>query len=131
MKTSQEPLFERRQSGRLVASRDASYARATLGHGTAYMGLQVVTAGIPILAANTSFSDFPRLAYFLARDGHLPRAFSFRGDRLAFTCSPASMSLRWWRRREPGWRTGLAVNGAGAFVTAVVSLVIIATKAAE
>ena len=37
-----------------------------------------------MLAANTSFADFPRLSNFLARDGFLPRVFQFRGDRLAF-----------------------------------------------
>ena len=40
---------------------------------------------ILILAANTAFSDFPRLAYFLARDRYMPRQFTFRGDRLAFS----------------------------------------------
>ena len=37
------------------------------------------------LAANTSYSDFPRLASLLARDNFLPHQFSFRGDRLAFS----------------------------------------------
>ncbi len=37
------------------------------------------------LAANTSYSDFPRLASLLARDKFLPHQFSFRGDRLAFS----------------------------------------------
>ena len=37
-----------------------------------------------VLAANTSFADFPRLSSILARDGFLPRTFQFRGDRLAF-----------------------------------------------
>ena len=37
------------------------------------------------LAANTSYSDFPRLASLLARDHFLPHQFAFRGDRLAFS----------------------------------------------
>ncbi|HLI08118.1 MAG TPA: APC family permease [Ktedonobacteraceae bacterium] len=37
------------------------------------------------LAANTSYSDFPRLASLLARDDFLPHQFAFRGDRLAFS----------------------------------------------
>jgi hypothetical protein len=45
----------------------------------------VATALILVLAANTSFADFPRLSSFLARDGFLPRQFAFRGERLAFT----------------------------------------------
>jgi amino acid transporter len=47
--------------------------------------LQVMTAGILILAANTSFADFPRLAAILARDGYLPRVFHQRGNRLVFS----------------------------------------------
>jgi hypothetical protein len=40
---------------------------------------------ILILAANTAFADFPRLAFFMARDGYLPRQFGTRGDRLVFS----------------------------------------------
>ena len=43
------------------------------------------TALILFLAANTSFNAFPRLAALLAEDGYMPRQFSFRGDRLAFS----------------------------------------------
>ncbi|HXG39709.1 MAG TPA: APC family permease, partial [Candidatus Limnocylindrales bacterium] len=46
---------------------------------------QAFTALILFLAANTSYNAFPRLAAILARDGYMPRHFSFRGDRLAFT----------------------------------------------
>ncbi len=46
---------------------------------------QVFTALILFLAANTSYNAFPRLGAILARDGYMPRHFSFRGDRLAFT----------------------------------------------
>ena len=46
---------------------------------------QTATALILFLAANTSFNAFPRLAAILASDGFMPRAFAFRGDRLAFT----------------------------------------------
>lgn len=42
-------------------------------------------ATILMLAANTSFSAFPRLAAVLAEDYHFPRRFAYRGDRLAFT----------------------------------------------
>jgi hypothetical protein len=47
--------------------------------------IQIATLLILVLAANTSFADFPRLSSILARDGFLPHQFSFRGDRLAFT----------------------------------------------
>ncbi len=46
---------------------------------------QAFTALILFLAANTSYNAFPRLAAILARDGFMPRQFSFKGDRLAFT----------------------------------------------
>ena len=54
---------------------------------------QVATALILVLAANTSFADFPRLSSFLARDGFLPRQFAFRGERLAFTTGIVALSL--------------------------------------
>jgi len=50
-----------------------------------YYAMQFATAGILILAANTSFADFPRLASILANDGFLPRQLSNLGDRLVFT----------------------------------------------
>ncbi len=50
-----------------------------------YFLIQFSTALILILAANTAFADFPRLASFLARDKFLPNLFAYRGDRLAFT----------------------------------------------
>ncbi len=46
---------------------------------------QASTALILFLAVNTSFNAFPRLAAILAEDGFMPRQFSFRGDRLAFS----------------------------------------------
>jgi hypothetical protein len=60
--------------------------RSFVGAGTPFHYLvQVSTAVLLVLAANTSFADFPRLSSFLARDGFMPRIFQFRGDRLAFT----------------------------------------------
>jgi amino acid transporter len=59
--------------------------RTFVGAGTPYHYLvQVSTAVLLVLAANTAFADFPRLSSILARDGFLPRIFQFRGDRLAF-----------------------------------------------
>jgi amino acid transporter len=46
---------------------------------------QGFTALLLVLAANTSFNAFPRLLAILATDGHMPRQFAFRGDRLAFS----------------------------------------------
>jgi amino acid transporter len=50
-----------------------------------YYVIQATTALILVLAANTSFADFPRLASLLARDRFLPRQFASRGDRLVFS----------------------------------------------
>ncbi|MBV9689739.1 MAG: APC family permease [Ktedonobacteraceae bacterium] len=50
-----------------------------------YPVFQFATLGILALSAETSYSDFPRLASLLARDRFLPKQFSFRGDRLAFS----------------------------------------------
>jgi len=60
-------------------------ARHVFGGGFAYYELQLVTMLILLLAANTSFADFPRLAYFLARDRFIPRQFATQGDRLVFS----------------------------------------------
>jgi amino acid transporter len=54
---------------------------------------QTFTALILFLAANTSFNAFPRLAAILANDGYMPRQFSFRGDRLAFTSGIVILSI--------------------------------------
>jgi amino acid transporter len=60
-------------------------ARAFVGGGTPFHYLiQLSTAVLLILAANTAFADFPRLSSILARDSFLPRVLQFRGDRLAF-----------------------------------------------
>jgi amino acid transporter len=60
-------------------------ARLIFGGGLLYYYIQVVSMLILILAANTAFADFPRLAFFMARDGYLPRQFGNRGDRLVFS----------------------------------------------
>ena len=135
--------------------------RHLVGSGWILVLAQVSTALLLVLAANTSFADFPRLSSFLARDGFMPRQFAFRGERLAFTTgifalsamaaflivvfsasvtgliplytlgvfvaftlSQAGMFVRWYRRRETGWRFGLPINGLGAATTAVVALVV-------
>jgi amino acid transporter len=139
--------------------------REVLGKNVLYYGYQVGTALILLLAANTSFADFPRLSAILAKDGFLPRHYAHRGDRLAFssgivdhaiiasvllimfqgdvtrliplyaigvflafTLSQSGMVRHWWRLREPGWRVSIVINGVGATATAVVAVIIAATK---
>jgi amino acid transporter len=142
----------------------ALVAQTAFGVGTPLFYLfQLATATILFLAANTSYNAFPRLGALLAEDGYMPRQFSFRGDRLAFswgiallaavaglllvafggittfliplysvgvfvcfTISQSGMIRHWWRRRSPGWRWRMLVNGSGAILTGVV-LVIVAT----
>jgi len=58
--------------------------RQVFGTGPLYLALQAGTAAILILAANTSFADFPRLSSILARDRYLPRQMANLGDRLVF-----------------------------------------------
>ncbi len=145
--------------------------RSVYGNGTVlYFALQIATMAILIIAANTSFADFPRLSSILARDGFMPRQFQNRGDRLvfsngviglalisivlivifqanvtrmiplyavgvftSFTISQAGMVVHWYRLRESesGWRWRAVMNGVGAVSTAIVSVVIMATKLPE
>ncbi|HEV8142805.1 MAG TPA: APC family permease [Methylomirabilota bacterium] len=60
-------------------------ARRIFGNGVLYYELQTVTMLILLLAANTSFADFPRLSFFLARDRFIPRQFGNQGDRLVYS----------------------------------------------
>lgn len=55
------------------------------GGGWAYYALQYSTFAVLVLAANTAFADFPRLAGILANDRYMPRQLAARGDRLAFS----------------------------------------------
>ncbi|HLG70920.1 MAG TPA: APC family permease [Chloroflexota bacterium] len=140
-------------------------ARTVFGTGAMYFVIQMATMLILVLAANTSFADFPRLSSILARDGFMPHQFAHRGERLAFsngiialavfstillvafggetdaliplyavgvftafTLSQAGMVVHHARVRQPGWRTARVINGVGAIATAVVTIIIAATK---
>lgn len=71
----------------------AEIADGVFGGGLPYYVVQVFTAAILILAANTSYQDFPRLASILARDKFLPRQFENRGDRLVFSNGVIMLAL--------------------------------------
>ena len=60
-------------------------ARSIFHTGWAYYFVQITTTGILILAANTSYADFPRLSSLLAKDRYLPRQLASLGDRLVFS----------------------------------------------
>ena len=138
---------------------------AVYGGGFFYYALQIATMAILILAANTSYTGFPRLASVLARDGLMPRQFMNRGDKLvfsngvigltvaaivvlvvfraevhsliplyavgvftSFTLSQSGMVVRWFHLRTEGWRHRAAMNGFGAFLTGIVTVVVLVTK---
>ena len=59
-------------------------AHLSFGDGPAYIFIQAATAAVLLLAANTSYNDFPRVLFLMARDRQAPRSFLRIGDRLTF-----------------------------------------------
>jgi amino acid transporter len=145
----------------------AVFGSSATGH-VFFSLLQIGTLLILVLAANTSFADFPRLASFHAADRFLPRQMRMYGDRLvysngiyvlsaaaallviafsasvtrliplyaigvfmSFTFSQLGMAKRHSKLRERGWRRGFVINGFGGIVSAVMTIVIAATKFRE
>jgi hypothetical protein len=152
------------------------------GRGSLYLAAIGATTLILVMAANTAYADFPRLAALQAADGYLPRQLTYRGSRLvfsrgivvlalvasllivvfdasvtgliplyaigvflSFTLSQAGMAHRWWKsgrlapgqevkergsvvRHDPRWALKMGLNGFGAFLTAVVTVVFAVTK---
>lgn len=140
-------------------------AAKIFGKGALYYLFQGSTFLILVMAANTSFADFPMLASLMARDGFLPRYLSLRGDRLvfsngilllgtlagilliifggtttrliplyavgvftSFTLSQSGMVTRWLTHKTGNWRSKAFINGLGAVVTGIVTIVIAVTK---
>jgi amino acid transporter len=157
-------------------------ARTVTGGNFLYYWVQLFTALILFLAANTGYQDFPRLSSFLARDNFMPRWMQNRGDRLvyssgivvlavvssiivivfgadeiamlplyalgvmlSFTLSQSGMARLMGKigklkpdeivhtgatriHFEQGWRWKQAVNVFGSITTAVVFIILIATK---
>ena len=152
------------------------------GRGALYLAVIGATTLILVMAANTAYAGFPRLAALQAADGYLPRQLTYRGSRLvysrgilvlalvasfliwvfdasvtaliplyaigvflSFTLSQLGMARRWWKsgRLAPGqelheagsvlrpdrrWPLKMVVNGVGACITAVVTLIFAVTK---
>jgi amino acid transporter len=152
------------------------------GRGSWYLAAIGGTTLILVMAANTAYADFPRLAALQAADGYLPRQLTYRGSRLvysrgivvlalvaslliivfdasvtgliplyaigvflSFTLSQSGMAHRWWKsgrlagdqelkekgsvlHRDPRWAFKMVVNGLGACLTAVVTVVFAVTK---
>lgn len=63
----------------------AQIAAAVFDGGSMFYVVQFMSAAILILAANTAYQDFPRLASILSKDRYMPRQFMNRGDRLVFS----------------------------------------------
>ncbi len=63
------------------------------GQGVLYLLVIAATTMILIMAANTSFADFPRLSALVAADGFLPRQLTFKGSRLVYSYGIAALSL--------------------------------------
>jgi amino acid transporter len=80
-------LLHVRVNDEIAASRSvlSQIGETVFGRTLPFFALQALTAGILILAANTSYQDFPRLSAILARDRFMPSQFKNRGDRLVFS----------------------------------------------
>lgn len=63
------------------------------GRGILYLGVIGATTVVLIMAANTSFADFPRLSALLAADGFLPRQLTYRGSRLVYSRGIVALAL--------------------------------------
>ena len=68
-------------------------SRKIFGDTFMYYTVQGATALILLLAANTSYADFPRLASLMARDRYLPRQLASLGDKLVFSNGILGLSL--------------------------------------
>ena len=138
---------------------------AVFGHTFMYYIIQVFTALILILAANTAYNGLPQLLYLLAHDGYVPRQFSSRGTKLSFsngiififviaslliigfksdthlliplysvgvfvsfTIAQYGMFKKWLITKEKNWQYKCWINGFGALVTLVVSIIVFFTK---
>lgn len=71
----------------------AQIGQQVFGHGVFFYILQIATALILAVAANTGFSAFPQLAYNLARDKFMPHSYMDKGDRLGYSNGILSLAL--------------------------------------
>jgi hypothetical protein len=59
-------------------------AHLNFGDGAVYIYIQAATAAVLLMAANTSYNDFPRVLFLMARDQQAPRSFLHIGGQLTF-----------------------------------------------
>ncbi len=109
----------------------AQIAIAHWGNGWLYLALQLATAAILFLAANTAFADFPRLSSFIAKDGFMPRQLTSQGDRLVFQngiilLSFAAMALIWLYKADT--HSLIPLYAMGVFISFTLSQAGMAVK---
>ena len=63
----------------------AQIAQQVFGNSIMFYIMQITTAFILIMAANTAYADLPLLFSLMAKDGYVPRQFAQRGKRLSFS----------------------------------------------
>ncbi len=63
------------------------------GRGVLYLATIAATALILVMAANTAYAGFPRLAALQAQDGFLPRQLTYRGSRLVYSRGIALLAV--------------------------------------
>ncbi len=68
-------------------------ARTLYGTSPLYYVTLAATTVILIMAANTSYADFPRLGALIAADGFLPKQLTYRGRRLVFSWGIVALAL--------------------------------------
>ena len=68
-------------------------SKIVFGSGFFYYSIQLMTACILLMAANTAFSSFPRLASILGKEKYLPTRFANLGDRLAYSNGIVALAL--------------------------------------
>lgn len=86
--------------------------RSFVGVGPYYYLVQISTSILLVLAANTGFTGFPRLASVLADDRFMPRQFAYRGERLAFSIGIVALAVV----------AGAVLAAGGGSVTALIPM---------
>lgn len=150
--TGVEAIANAVPSFRVPRVRRAQHAEVALGHNGGFYVVQFATMILPVLSANTSFGGLPVLLKLLARDNRLPHVFALKADRrvhrhgvLALAVVSAALlvfsggdtntlvgMVRHWRpERGSGWRGRALLNGFGAVLTGVATVVVTAGKFAE
>jgi amino acid transporter len=86
-----------RQTGAVPSEAETVISQMTRtiygGEGFLYILVVSMTSIILILAANTAFAGFPRLAAILAKDGYMPRQFTYRGSRLVYSTGIVALGV--------------------------------------